>query len=182
MKMQNEALINDLIQRVKGNLNEAENLLQLSDVQLNKRPAPEKWSALECIDHLCRYGDFYIPEITNRLKSARKVSSSATYSSGFLGNKFAEMMLPKEKLNKMSTFKNMNPMGSKLDRKVIQKFINQQKEMLQLLDRSRTADLTRTKNSITISKMLKLRLGDTFRVLIYHDQRHIEQAKRAIAS
>ena len=38
----------------------------------------------------------------------------------------------------------------------------------------------KTKTAISISKLIKLRLGDTFRVLIYHNERHIKQAERAI--
>jgi len=84
-------------------------------------------------------------------------------------------MLPKEKLNKMKTFKSMNPNGSDLDVFIIDKFINQQKEMLDLLNRVRTVNLQKVKTSISISKWIKLRLGDTLRVVIYHNQRHLVQ-------
>ncbi len=177
--MTNEQLISDLLERTRKNMNAAEGLLQLSDEELNKRPHAEAWSALECIEHLNRYGDFYLPEITQRIFNPRQVSDQHVFKSGWLGNYFAKSMLPKEQLNKMKTFTNMNPGGSDLDKSALEKFIHQQKRMLDLLNKSRTVDMNRTRTSISISNVIKLKLGDTFRVVIYHNDRHILQAQRA---
>ncbi len=178
MKTSNELLIEDLINRTKDVLNEANLLLQLKTNQLNWKASENEWSILECIEHLNRYGDFYIPEITQRIAAAEQKGESLIFKSGLLGNYFAESMLPKEKLNKINTFKSMNPLGSNLDKSTLEKFIAQQKQMLDLLQKARKIDLNKIKTSISISKLIKLKLGDTFRVVIYHNQRHIVQAKR----
>lgn len=89
-------------------------------------------------------------------------------------------MLPKEKLNKMKTIKSMNPVGSNLDKSVLDKFINQQKTLLELLKQAKKVNLTKTKTGISISKWIKLRLGDTFRVVIYHNLRHMIQAEKVV--
>jgi hypothetical protein len=47
-----------------------------------------------------------------------------------------------------------------------------------LLDKAKNVSLGKTKTGISISKLIKLKLGDTFRFVIYHNIRHIEQAKR----
>ena len=39
-------------------------------------------------------------------------------------------MLPKQRLNKIKTFKDKNPLNSRLDIKVIDEFINQQTKMI----------------------------------------------------
>ena len=80
----------------------------------------------------------------------------------------------------MKTFKVMNPAGSKLDRKVLEKFIGQQKTTLELLEKAAMVSLTKTKTSISISSWIKLRLGDTLRVVIYHNQRHLVQAAKVM--
>ncbi len=146
---------------------------------LNYKPDSTQWSALECIEHLNRYGKFYIPEIRQRLTTST-LKKSDKFKTGLLGNYFAKSMLPKEKLNKMKTFKNMDPTGSNLDISTLDTFINDQEELIELLEKSRETDLTKIKTSISISNWIKLRLGDTFRVVIYHNKRHILQAKRAI--
>ena len=180
MKILSLDLIADLIQRTKDNLNQVIAFQELKLVALNKKVNPKSWSALECIEHLNRYGDFYLPEIEQRMRKAKKSNPKTSFKSGLLGNYFAKAMLPKEKLNKMKTFKSMNPLDSHLDKTVLTKFIDQQRKMLELLQFAKEIDLTKTKTSISISKLIKLRLGDSFRVVIYHNQRHLLQASLAM--
>ncbi len=180
MKITNTALIEDLIARTKENLNQAERFNHLSVEVLNWKENAEKWSILECLEHLNRYGDFYLPEIDRQIKKDKRLADKQLFRSGWLGNYFAESMLPKEKLNTMKTFKSMNPAGSNLNKTVLSNFIQQQKTMLDLLDRARPINLTKTKTGITISKLIRLRLGDTFRVVIYHNERHMLQAFKVL--
>jgi len=81
----------------------------------------------------------------------------------------------------MKTFKSMNPIHSQLSLEVITKFLDQQKQLLQLLTRAQQVDLKRVKTSISISKWIKLRLGDTLRVVVYHNQRHMKQARNVLS-
>lgn len=71
-------------------------------------------------------------------------------------------------------------MGSKLDKSTIDRFIVQQQKMLELLIKSKSVSLNKTKTSISISNFIKLKLGDTFRFVINHDTRHIIQAKKLL--
>jgi hypothetical protein len=179
--MKAEELINDLIERTKSVLNDVEKLKSLSDEELNRRPSPESWSALECIKHLNCYADFYTPEIRKRLDNSSK-KKNLNFKTGLLGNYFAKSVAPKEKLNKMNAFKSMNFAGSNLEREELDYFINHQQQTLDLLNQSRESDLTKVKTAISISKIIKLRLGDTFKVVIYHNQRHLVQALNAVKS
>ncbi len=180
MKIPTEILLDNLKELAGNHMNQAEKFNQLSLEELNKKTSPDSWSVLECIEHLNRYGEYYLPEIEERLRN-NSTTPESEFKSGLLGNYFAEMMLPGEKVKKMKTFKSMNPSGSKLDKKVLTRFIDQQKKMLELLDRSRKVSLNKTKTSISISKLIKLKLGDTFRVVIYHNERHVEQAGRVMS-
>jgi len=38
---------------------------------------------LECIEHLNRYGDFYIPEITKRIKTGKSTTTSSPFKSNW---------------------------------------------------------------------------------------------------
>jgi hypothetical protein len=91
------------------------------------------------------------------------------------------MMLPKDQVNKMKTFTSMNPIGSRLDKTTVTRFITQQQKLLKILEQAKKIDLNKTKTSISISKLIKLKLGDTFKVVIYHNERHIAQAKKIVA-
>lgn len=175
-------LINDLKTRTEEIIHGIGMFTSLSIDELNRRNSPNSWSILECLEHLNRYGDFYLPEIDTQLNKAQ-VSNNELFKSGWLGNYFALSMLPGEngKLNKMKTFKSMNPIHSQLSLEVITKFLDQQKQLLQLLTRAQQVDLKRVKTSISISKWIKLRLGDTLRVVVYHNQRHMKQARNVLS-
>src|SRR5690606_4322138 len=179
--MDSTQLLEKLSAMKKSNLAEALNFQQLTVEQLNKRGTAGGWTILECIEHLNLYGDFYIPEIKNRISQA-KHKPSESFKSGIMGHYFAKMMLPKENLKKIKTFKSMDPIHKSLGTNVLDKFINQQKEILEILETAKNVNLTKTKTSISISKWIKLRLGDTFQVLIYHNLRHIMQAKKVYES
>ncbi|KAB2813955.1 DinB family protein [Phaeocystidibacter luteus] len=180
MKGNAELLITDLISRTEAIISQAEEWRQLGIDKLNKKPSPESWSALECLEHLNRYGDFYLPEIENQISHAEKGKPKSTFVSSWLGEYFAQSMLPKEKLNKMNTFKNMNPSLSGVRADVLEDFIQQQKRMIRLLERSRDINIQKTKTAISISKWIRLRLGDTYRVVIYHNERHMVQGSKAL--
>jgi len=177
----NRSLINDLEKRTRWTLDAAHAFEQLSDADLNRRPGPEQWNALECLDHLNRYGDYYLPEIERVAKAAPRVAEDAAFHTGWLGNKFALSMRPGGAGTSMKTFKKMNPLGDALKREVLREFIRQQEEMLRLLALCRTVNLSKAKTGTTLTRYLRLRLGDTLRVVIYHNQRHLEQAQRAVA-
>lgn len=176
-----DKLLAELTELTQQHIQEIQSFKQLPHDVLNRRPSAGSWSILECVEHLNRYGDFYIPEIEFRIKNANS-QPSAVFKPGLLGNYFAKSMLPKEQLNKMKTFKSMDPAETPLDASVLDKFILQQKQLLHLLKAAKKTDLTRTKTSISISKWIKLRLGDTLRVVVYHNLRHTVQALKMVPS
>lgn len=175
--MKRSELLNDLKERTETIIEEIIPFKSLSHKDLNQRNSPGSWSVLECLEHLNRYGNFYLPEIDKRI-NASQLSKNEVFKSGWLGNYFALSMLPGEngKLNKMKTFKSMNPLHQTLTVRVIDQFLVQQREILHLLERAMERDLTAVSTSISISKLIKLRLGDTLRVVVYHNQRHVRQA------
>lgn len=179
MKTTQENLIEDLIERTRQHMNQAQNFKTFPAEELNRKSSPERWSVLECLEHLNLYGDFYLPEIEQRLRN-NTTTPAGEFKPGLLGDYFAKMMLPSEKMSRIKTFKDKNPNGSKLDKKTLDRFIHQQKKILELLDKARKVNLNKTKTSISISKFIKLKLGDTFRVVIYHNYRHLVQAEKAL--
>ena len=181
MKISTTPLLDELKSRTEQHLQFAERLLLRPDHELNFRLSDDSWSPLECLEHLNRYGDFYIPEITNKMAASKTVPQS-TFNPGILGNYFAKSMLPKEKPNKMKTLRTMNPMGSELNLDVVKEFIKQQQQLLELLIKAENVNLEKTKTGISISKWIRLKLGDTFRFVVYHNARHISQADKVLSN
>lgn len=172
--MQTENTIQSLVEHTREAINQAEQLKHLDLQELNWRAAFDSWSILECLEHLNLYGNFYLPQIELQIKQSN-TKPDPVFKSGILGDYFAKSMLPKEKLNKMKTFKDKNPLNSKLDKAVIDHFIAQQMKLLDLLSQSRNVNLSKVKIKTSISSLIRINLGDTFRFIIYHNLRHLKQ-------
>ncbi len=180
MKWNKNELIDQLIQLTNDHIVRSETLLNLSEKELNKRPSEKGWSILECVEHLNRYAEFYLPEIKSRISNSKHKDSSEIFTSGNLGNYFAKSMLPKEGMKTMKTFSDKDPAGSKLTKAVLNNFIEHLNHLNELLEKAREVDLKKTKTSITLVSWLKLRLGDTFRFVIHHHERHLVQAEKIV--
>jgi hypothetical protein len=178
MNFNSTTLLTDLKKTVNDHIDFSKQLLELSEEKLQWRVKENSWSVLECLVHLNLYAIFYNNKIEEKM-DACKLSFSETFKSGYLGNKFANDMLPKEKLNKMKTFKSKNPIHSNLNKEtVLLEFIKHQEKMLSLLETAATKNL-KIKVQTTLP-FVKFKLGDTFRFVINHNVRHIEQAKRVL--
>lgn len=173
-------LLQDLIERTEKHLATVKAWLDLPLATLQAKPSAAGWSVLECIEHLNLYGRFYLPEMAGKMQKTSYKKPQPTFKSSWLGEYFANTMLPQEPLNSMPTFKDKNPNGSTLDKQVLTEFVQQQEQTLQLLQQAATVNLTKTKTGITITRLIRLRLGDTFRVVIYHNYRHIVQAQKLL--
>lgn len=179
MKINTEKLLTELKDSTHLIIVKVNEFKLLSEAELNWKENAEKWSILECLEHLNLYGDFYIPEINKAIQNSQ-TSKRSQFKSGVLGNYFAESMLPKEGMKKMKTFKDKNPANSTLTNSVIDRFLDQQASILKLLDAAQKVDLQKTKTAVSISKLIRLRLGDTFRFIINHNKRHFVQIEKII--
>jgi hypothetical protein len=171
-------LLDELKAMTQKHLEIVTELQSLPDADLQHRPHAQSWNTLECIEHLNRYAAFYHPEIEKRINQSN-TNPAAAFKSGWLGNYFAKSMLPREQLNKMKTFRSMNPVHEHLTRLVLDRFKDNLLQLLELLDKAAGINLGKVKTAISISPLIKLKLGDTFRVVIYHNERHLQQAMKA---
>ena len=177
MHTKQSLLIGKLRQYIQEMIAQANKFDALSLEELNWKASESSWSILECLEHLNLYGDFYIPEIEQRILKAPKTLGDCAYKGGWLGNYFANTMWPSDgKIKPIKTFNDKDPRNSNLPKSIIQRFLKQQERFLQLLSMAEEVDMMKTKTGITITSLIKLRLGDTFRFVIAHSQRHIHQA------
>lgn len=147
--------------------------------RLTWKPSSESWSVLECLEHLNLYAEFYNPAIRSAIENSKSVAQES-FKSGWLGGYFAKSMLPKKKLNAMKTFKDKNPIHAQLDASVLDRFIAQQHVFLELLDLCEKVNLSKVKTPVTISKLIRLKLGDTIQFLVNHNIRHMAQMERVL--
>lgn len=181
-KFKSEDLINQLESDVRQLIAAAEHLRQADSIKLAYPPEEGKWSAAQAIEHLNMYSRYYLPAIEKAMVHIPK-EVNAWFVPGFFGNYFTKMMMPRnvyEIKNKMKTPKAYRPGRGVNVEGVFKEFFDHQNKLLQLLETARKRNLEQVRVPISISKLIRLKLGDTFRFLIAHEQRHMIQARNAI--
>jgi hypothetical protein len=181
-KFKTEDLINQLQADVRQIISAAEHLQQADPVKLSYSTSQGSWSVAQVLEHLNMYNRYYLPAIEKSLVHITG-DVNAWFIPGFWGNYFTRMMMPKdiyEVKNKMKAMKSYTPDKGLNVRSVFSEFIEHQHKLLQLLDVARRRNLSTIKVPVSISKVIRFRLGDTFRFLIAHEQRHMIQARNAI--
>jgi hypothetical protein len=175
-------LIENLKTDTRGFILQTNYLLQKNPDLLQQQPQVNKWSVAQVIEHLNSYGRYYLPLIEESLIDPLP-PSVGLYSPGWLGDYFTKSMLPKNDgqiSNKMQSPKNHRP-SKEIDSKVaINEFLKQEYHLLQLLDKAANTNLEKIKIPISISRFIKIKLGDTFRFLIAHHQRHFVQIQNTL--
>lgn len=178
MKTDCYLLLNELKEITKQNLQHATGFQSLSNEQLNYKPSPQSWSMLQCLEHINYYAVFYHPHLKKNILAS--TAEAETFKSGFLGNYLVKMVIPSGNSKKMKTFKSMDPSSSVLSVDVLERFIESQEEMLDLIERAYKINLNKGKIPVTFAKLIKLKTGDTLRFMVYHNKRHIAQALRLV--
>ena len=182
-RFKTEDLIESLKRDVQRLLECVVVLKQEQNEVLLQQPAPDKWSVVQILEHLNGYGRYYLPQISKVLTLHPHMQRQAWFNSGFLGNYFTNSMKPKNILevkNKMKAMKNHIPDNSLQPDQVLKEFIRQQQQLLELLEQSKMSDLNALYVPVSISKYIKLKLGDTFRFFIAHEQRHFVQVRNTL--
>jgi hypothetical protein len=171
-------LLNTLECKVELHLSDALTIFQNMKEEELLSPAPDGgWSIAQCLEHLNRYGQYYLPRIKMALDNGKDTKSS-TFRSSWLGAYFTRMMDPKRGKRKIRTFKDYDPPRDLDPHLIVREFIDQQELLLAYLRKADTVDLHDLRIPISITKWIKLRLGDVFQFVIAHNERHIIQAKR----
>lgn len=152
----------------------------LSESELLRPSETAGWSIAQCLWHLNSYGHFYLPKIDAALSANQPLNSANMFRTGWLGEYFTKMMRPGNGSKKMKAFKSHVPPVVLEPYTEVAEFIRQQETLLKLLRKAENYDMNKIKIPISISSMIRLKLGDVFAFIVEHDERHIQQANRNI--
>jgi hypothetical protein len=142
---------------------------------LNYKPSPDSWSILECLEHLNRYSRYYNPVLAKAIAKNSDGNYLQPISHSWLGKKSLDAVRP-DNGKKSKTVQHMNPNNSQLGHQTIEEFLDHQTELLQLLDKAKSANLNKKAIPVEFFKLLKLRIGETLEFVALHQERHVQQA------
>jgi hypothetical protein len=171
-------------EQFQENRNEARRLTEeLSDEQMNWRPAAGRWSIAECFAHLDLIGRLYRPVLTTAIDKARKDNRLARgpFRLGFIGRKFIGSMEPPPKL-KVRTVASMLPGGLSAHNAaaVMDEFYVLGDTFTALMKSAEGLDLRRVRVRSVVTPLLRLGIGEWFAFLAAHERRHIWQARQVL--
>ncbi|MBN8821546.1 MULTISPECIES: DinB family protein [unclassified Spirosoma] len=157
----------------------------LSEEQLRWKPAPDRWSIVECLQHLNLSERFYIRNIqhkVDKLGLVQTMPTDQTLQSDWVGKALLFAVDPQVKL-KLPAPGVVRPRTAAdlIPADVLGQFIELQTLLHSLLDKAGYLDWNREKVMTLFGNWVKIRLGDAFLMLAAHTERHLKQAMRVKA-
>ncbi|NRA13467.1 MAG: DinB family protein [Crocinitomicaceae bacterium] len=161
----------DVINKLVGNLNEN---------QMKWRPDPGFWNIAEVLAHLNEYSRNYQPTFKRKIENTRFTSVKEVFVSSPLGRaawKSRKLGNAKNIKRKFKAQKGSNPSldSSLITGREFEDFIKHQTDLQSIFELAQTVNMNRVKIPISISKIVRLRLGDALLFVIYHHERHVQQ-------
>ena len=152
----------------------------LSEEQFNWRPAEDRWSMAECLDHLCMLGSYMIPKIdeATRIAEEKGWRSDGPFQYGFIGNWFVRAVsggdgAPKRRFRAPAMY---TPKSEHSISRVEAAFVSLQDDFVERLHKANGLDLKRVKLASPVTRLLQFSLGQWFALLAGHQRRHFWQA------
>ena len=155
---------------------------ELNEAQLNWKPAPEKWSIAQCLEHLAVTSSKFDNYFAAALEGARKkrgVTTVPVYKPSFVGGWLARQVDPKSRRN-FPAPKVFRPPETSSIRGALQNFLSQQERFVDFVRQSAGIDYNKTRLRSPVTPLMRYSLADAFVITVLHGQRHLAQAQRVL--
>ena len=153
---------------------------QLTPAQLNWKPSPERWSVAQCFDHLLTTNKSYFPFIDDAVSGRnRTIWQRLPLVPGLMGSLLIKFVDPGS-TRKVKAPKKFQPAQSNISASVIDDFVAQQGKIVENMNATGHLDLERTIITSPVAAPITYSLMDAYRVIVLHEHRHFQQAKRVM--
>jgi hypothetical protein len=163
-----------------------EHVSKLSKEQLNWKKDNISWSIIETLAHLNEFASYYNEIISQKIDKTRFREPRVTFVSSPLGRsawismKLGNAQNVKRKLRSQKLYNPVFNREIELENST-KKFIDHQIDLLNILSKAGQVNLRKVRIPTSISKLIRLKLGDALMFVIYHNQRHVRQVLNVIA-
>lgn len=152
---------------------------KLSRDQLNWKPAINRWSIAQCFDHLITTNATYFPEFDLVLTGQKKtaVMERVPVLPKLWGKLLIKSLDPKatRKLKAPSRFQ---PSASDIPGSIIEDFVAHQRRVAGSMEATKDLNPERVIITSPAASVITYSLMDAFRIIVVHEQRHFQQARR----
>jgi hypothetical protein len=179
--LESNNLLQTVVDETEKTSDEATKLARwLSEEQLNWKPAPDRWSIAQCLEHLALTTEKFDPYFTLAIERGREkwpVSSAAKYRPSRLGGWLIKQLLP-EAAKKVPAPKVFRPAETVAIEGALEHFLKAQTDFLGFVQRAEGLDYNKTKLRSPVTFLMRYSLADAFVITVVHGQRHLGQARR----
>ena len=181
------------LRRVSDSLDSAQSRLRrlsdkLSDADWSKRPAPNRWSAAECVEHLNLTSKAYVPLLRDALARAKKIGGAPRkhYRRDPVGWFLSTMIGPRRRFGKfrmmrMPTTPPFVPKSGRSRSDILSDFVRLQGELAALIQSGDQLALDRVKIVSPFGGRMKYSAYSALVIIARHQHRHLQQAEEAAA-
>jgi hypothetical protein len=178
--MPNGELLKGLESDLRIVSNQVANMRQeLSEAALVWRPEPKAWSIAEVLGHLHTTNALYLPKLDEAMERASRRPSAARqpFRPRTLAGWFVKVAGPQseKRLKAPGRFK---PTEGDASPGMVDRFLDQQIALTGRVQAAKDCDLNKPRFGSPITPLIRLSVGECLLLLVRHEQRHIQQAKR----
>lgn len=147
--------------------------------QLNWRSDPSRWSVAQCFEHLITTNRLMFRAAEEALDDSRPrtVWQRLPVLPGFVGRMMIRSLTP-EATRKMTAPSQAQPTASDIPADIIQRFVQQNRDAAASVQAQDEGRLTHTIMASPFIKVLTYSVLDAWRLMVAHERRHFEQARR----
>lgn len=152
----------------------------LTEAQLNWKPAPDQWSVAQCLEHLAvatRGFDPYFAAALERAKRKPPVVIAPIYKPTKMGSWLARHVAP-ESPRKLRAPKRFRPADASAIQGALEMFLDEQQKFIDFVRQCHGIDYNKTRIRSPVTPLVRYSLADAFVITVVHAQRHLAQARR----
>ena len=161
---------------------EAEALVApLTEQQFDWQPRPDSWSVSQCLDHLNMTARLYLPTLDEGIADAirRGMYNAGPFVYNWIGRLCVYVVSPTTRVRAKAPMPFQPPPG-RVRQQVTSAFRAYQVQYIDRLRQANGLDLARARVTSPLARWIRMPLGSGFAMMIAHEQRHLEQARRVL--
>lgn len=168
--------------------------IKILETKLNRFSAEQRswkvndnsWNLNEIFAHLNSYAAFYHQAFKHRIENTKFREFKENFISSPLGKSAWKSMKLGNASNVKRKFKAQRSYNPLLDKSLVsgkdhETLLTNLKEFLEIIELCKTINIRKAKVPISISKIIRLRVGDALLFVAYHNERHIQQALNLVS-
>jgi hypothetical protein len=150
----------------------------LTAAQLNWKPSAERWSVAQCFEHLVTSNKGFFPRVDGVIAGIKPTFWQRMPVIPGLAGKLLIKSLDPKSTRKIKAPKKFQPAQSDISASVLYDFVGQQAKIVEKMKATEHLDLDKIIITSPVAAAITYSMMDAYRVIVVHERRHFEQARR----